>query len=134
MVSRSTEIVGQEIAQRVAAFEAAFNRGDIAAVAALYTEDAEVLPPGGPLTAGRPAIAQFWQGVREAGIRRVALHPRAIEASGDLAAEVGTADLEVHGGEGQPTTVTVKYVVVWRRQVGGSWQMALDIWNSDAPA
>src|SRR6201987_6354597 len=39
---------------------AAFNKGDAAAVAALYTEDAYVLPPGSAMVKGRPEIEAFW--------------------------------------------------------------------------
>ena len=35
---------------------AAFNKGDAAAVAAMYTVDAYVLPAGGEMVKGRPAI------------------------------------------------------------------------------
>src|SRR5258708_33159590 len=40
---------------------AAFNKGDAAAVAALYTEDAYVLPPGSAMVKGRAAIEAFWR-------------------------------------------------------------------------
>jgi len=40
---------------------AAFNKGDTAAVAALYTEDAYVLPPGSAMVKGRAAIEAFWR-------------------------------------------------------------------------
>jgi hypothetical protein len=38
-----------------------FNAGDIASVAALYTEDAVVLPPGADMVEGRSAIQAFWK-------------------------------------------------------------------------
>src|SRR5260221_14215905 len=38
---------------------AAFNKGDAAALAAMYTEDAYVLPAGAPLGKGRAAIEGF---------------------------------------------------------------------------
>ena len=40
---------------------AAFNKGDAAAGAALYTEDAYVLPPGSAMVKGRAAIEAFWR-------------------------------------------------------------------------
>ena len=40
---------------------AAFNKGDAGAVAALYTEDAYVLPPGSAMVKGRAAIEGFWR-------------------------------------------------------------------------
>ena len=124
------EGVRREIEQRVGEFEAAFNRGDMAALAALYTEDATLLPPDSGAIAGRPGIQQFWQGVRDSGVTRVALRPQQVEASGDMAAEVATADLTAESGTGQTSTIPVKYVVVWKRRAGGPWQLAVDIWNS----
>ena len=58
------------------------------------------------------------------------MHTQRVEASGDLAAEVATADLTAQSGGGQASTVPVKYVVVWRRRAGGPWELAVDIWNA----
>ena len=124
------EGVRQEIEQRVREFEAAFNRGDTAALAALYAEDATLLPPDSDAITGRHGIERFWRGVRDSGVTRIAMHPQQVEASGDMAAEVSTADLTAGSGDGQTSTVPVKYVVVWRRHAGGPWQLAVDIWNS----
>lgn len=44
---------------------AAFNKGDAAAVAAMYTTDAYVLPAGAPMVTGRPAIEKLWQGAMQ---------------------------------------------------------------------
>ena len=124
------EAVREEIERRVREFEAAFNRGDLAGLAALYTEDATLMPPDSAAIRGRQEIQRFWQGVQDAGFRRAALRTEQVLAEGDLAAEVATAELFGEGGGDQGATVPVKYVVVWRRQAGGEWQMAVDIWNS----
>jgi hypothetical protein len=39
----------------------AFNKGDAAAVAAMYTADAYVLPAGAEIVKGRPAIEAMWR-------------------------------------------------------------------------
>lgn len=124
------ETVRQEIDQRVAEFVATFNRGDMAALAALYTEDATLMPPDSGIVTGRQEIQRFWQGVQDAGFRRAAFHTQQVEASGDLAAEVATAELFAESGDGAASTLPVKYVVVWRRGTDGQWRMAVDIWNS----
>jgi ketosteroid isomerase-like protein len=47
---------------------AAFNKGDSATVAAMYAEDAYVLPPGTDIVKGRAAIEAFWkQAVEQLG-------------------------------------------------------------------
>ena len=115
----------QEIEQRVREFEAAFNRRDAAALAAMYTEDARLLPPGSEMASGRPAIQQFWQGAFDMGVSGGELRPQQIEARDDLAYEMSTATLRM----GDAGTQAVKYVVVWKRQTGGAWQLAVDIWN-----
>ncbi len=126
--------VHQEIEQRNREFVAALQRGDAAGVAALYMDDARVLPPGGTMVSGRPAIQQFWQGVLGAGVPEVDLQTQQVESSGDLAYEIGSATLTIQPEGGSPTTDTVKYVVVWKRRAGGAWQLAVDIWNSNSLA
>jgi uncharacterized protein (TIGR02246 family) len=54
-------------------FMEAMERGDAASVAALYAEDAVVLPPDAPMVSGRSAIEQFWRGMMGAGARGVNL-------------------------------------------------------------
>ena len=107
-----------------AAFVAAFLRGDAAAVAGLYTEDAKLIPPGGEVAAGRPAIEAFWKATIASGVKDVALTTLDVEASGDLAAEVGSVRLV--GADGKVSEQ--RYVVVWKR-VAGVWKLHRDIWN-----
>ena len=125
-----TDGVRQEIEGRVRVFETTYNQGDLAAHAALYTEDATLMPPDSAVITGRAGIQQFWQSVRDSGVGRVALSTQQVDASGDMAAEVGTAELTVRSPDGQSSIVPLKYVVVWKRQGGGPWMMAVDIWNS----
>ena len=58
-----------------------------------------------------------------------------VQSSGILLVESGRANLQVAGAGSAPATVSVKYVVVWKKQKDGSWQISHDIWNSlPAPA
>jgi uncharacterized protein (TIGR02246 family) len=107
------------------AFIAAFLRGDAQAVADLYTEDAQVIPPGGEVASGRSAIAAFWRTVMETGVKDLTLDTTEVESTGDLACEVGA--VTVVGANGQGTAG--RYVVVWKRQ-NGHWKIHRDIWNS----
>ena len=107
---------------------AAFDKGDAAAVAALYTEDAYVLPPGSEMVKGRAAIEAFWrqaaQQMGDAKLTTVDVLPLGPEA----AREVGTVTLKTKTQP--PQEVVAKYVVVWRK-VGGDWKLATDIWNTN---
>jgi uncharacterized protein (TIGR02246 family) len=129
MMGQST--ARQEIEERNAEFGAAFKRGDAAGIAALYTDDAQLLPPGGQKITGRQAIEQFWQGAMGMGIQEATLNTEHVEESGDLAYEVGSATLKIQPRGGSATTDTVKYVVCWKRRAGGRWHLDVDIWNSN---
>jgi uncharacterized protein (TIGR02246 family) len=128
-----TSTVRQEIEQRDREFEAAFNRGDTNAVAALYTQDATLMPPDADIISGRTSIAEFWAGARAMGIRSVSLQIHDVQTAGDTAYEIGTATLDIQPAGGAGSTARVKYVVVWKRLAAG-WHLAVDIWNSMAPA
>jgi uncharacterized protein (TIGR02246 family) len=114
-------------------FVEAYNRGDVAGAVAVYTEEATILPPGSPRVTGRAAIRQFWQGVRDSGVRAVALQTDDLEvsASGEMAREIGTATLTIGGEGGAEQTAIAKFVVVWKRE-DSDWRWHTDIWNTDA--
>ena len=82
-------------------FAAAFNKGDYAAVAAMYAEDATLLPPGAPMMKGRQSIQGFWtkagEGVTEAKLIAVDLTP----LGGNAAREIGTVSLKTKGANPQ---------------------------------
>ncbi len=109
-------------------FAKAFNAGDAAAVAALYTEDAVILPPGGEMMKGKSAIQAFWKGAAEqlsdGKLTTVDVKPLGSEA----AREIGTFTFRTKGA--QPQEITGKYVVVWEK-VGNDWKLATDIWNTN---
>ena len=60
-------------AQRLAEWEAAANRKDASSIAALYTEDALLMPPNAPAVRGRAAVEAFFKGLFDQGARDVKL-------------------------------------------------------------
>jgi uncharacterized protein (TIGR02246 family) len=116
------------IAKLNEAWTAAFNKGDAAAVAAMYTEDAYVLPPGGEMVKGRAGIEAFWrqaaQQMSDAKLTTLDVLPLGPGA----AREIGTVTLKTKNQPSQE--ITGKYVVVWLK-VGADWKLATDIWNSN---
>ena len=111
-------------------FAAAFKRGDAAAVAALYSEGGQLLPPNADVMAGREAIQAFWQGAMDMGIRSAELEIVEVERHGDTAIEVSKYALF---GEGGQELDRGKYIVIWKHEAG-QWMLHRDIFNSSMPA
>jgi len=107
---------------------AAFNKGDAAAVAAMYTDDAYVLPAGAPMVKGRADIQNFWgQAMQQlADVKCTAVDVMPIGRSG--AREIGTCTFKTKGAT--PQDAALKYAVVWRK-VANQWLLNTDIWNMD---
>ena len=73
-------------------FGGAVGRRDYAGLAALYTENAKVLPPDGQVVTGRSAIEDFWRSAASAlGLTGVILKTIDLEVAGDTAHEIGEA-------------------------------------------
>jgi uncharacterized protein (TIGR02246 family) len=121
------------IEKRAAEFSAAFNRGDVKAVAAMYTEDAIALPPDADIVRGRTAIEKLWTDAMASGMKSITFTVLDVQSSGDLAVETGRAAIGLQTA-GQPvTTQAGKYVVVWQRGADGQWRLLRDIWNGGGP-
>jgi uncharacterized protein (TIGR02246 family) len=109
---------------------AAFNKGDAAAVAAMYTIDAYVLPDGREMVKGRPAIEALWKqqmaGATVEQITTLDVKPLGANA----AREIGTATMKTK--DQPPQDVVIKYAVVWQKE-GGQWKLLQDIWNMNKP-
>jgi uncharacterized protein (TIGR02246 family) len=110
------------------AFTAAFAKGDAAALAAMYAEDATLLPAGAEMVKGRPGIQAFWseavKGLASAKLTTLEVLPLGAE----YAEEIGTYALQTKAQP--PQSIVGKYVVIWRK-VGGDWKLATDIWNAN---
>ena len=129
MLTTTATSTSAEIRRANDAFEAAFARSDAAAIAALYTSNAVLLPTGMECISGSAGIQAFWQGAMEMGIKRVKLDSQDIEELTDTAIELGNYTL--FGPNEQPLDKG-KYIVVWKEHQG-QWKLHQDIWNSNVP-
>jgi len=116
------------------AWEKAYNAGDAAAIAAMYWDDALLMPPDAPGVSGRAAIQEFMAGdiagFKEAGLTMVIPPASSIGISGDLAWESGTWSATDASGA---TVARGKFLGLFERR-DGVWHYIRDTWNSDAPA
>lgn len=110
-------------------FSAAYVKGDPAAMARLYTEDAVILPERSEAIAGRDAIRRYWTLAPGRRITRHVITPDQIKVDGRHAYDHGTFEIAGVRDDKPWGPFRGKYVVVWRRE-GGSWRIHLDIWNS----
>jgi uncharacterized protein (TIGR02246 family) len=124
--------VRQAIEQVNAQVMAAFKAGDAAAIASQYSETAKMLPPDATEIAGREAIQGLWQGWLDDGLKDLTLEAIEVEASGDLAYEIGSFSMQAPAENNTMMPATGNYVVVWKRGADGNWRLQVDTWN-DAP-
>jgi len=98
----------------------------------VYTPDARILPPGGPLISGRAAIKEFWSNlVQSVNARSAVLESVDVMPAGDGLVEIGRATLTVQPEGQSEATLEVKYVVYWK-QDAGRWKWHVDIWNQNS--
>ncbi len=122
--------VRAQIDKANAAFVAAFAKGDAAAIAAMYTTDAQAFPPNSDIVRGRAAIQKLWEGAMGMGVKSVKLQATEVESHGTMAHEVGT--YAMIGADGKEIDHG-KYIVIWKRE-GTAWKLHRDIWNTNRPA
>jgi uncharacterized protein (TIGR02246 family) len=120
------------IRAQTTAWEKAFAAGDAKALAALYAEDALLMPPGAPPVNGRAAIQEFFTkdvAAAKAGGAVFVLNPKTdVGVSGSMGWESGTYKVTVKGA----VVETGKFLSVSRKK-DGKWFYLRDTWNADAP-
>jgi len=120
-----------ELGQMNRDFAAALNAKDAQAAAALYTEDAVLIPPGEPLVRGRAAIEEYWRGAIESGgVRDVSVETMDALSSGSLGYETGSFVLTANGPDGEALTDKGRYIEILRREPDGRWLSTHGIWNA----
>ena len=130
MAQATNQAITKAITAATRGFLEAFGRGDAAGAAAVYTEDAAILPPNGETMVGRANIQGFWQGALDMGLVGATLETVELETYPGGAVEVGKYTLSVAGGQ---VVDSGKYIVVWKQE-RGAWKWHRDIWNSSLPA
>ena len=98
-----------------------------------YTEDAIMMPPGGPVCkdkASREAVIKNMFAIPGISLR---FQSSKVEVSrmGDLGYDVGVYQFSAKDAKGKIMKETGKYSTTWKKQADGSWKCIVDIWNAD---
>lgn len=112
------------------AFDAAFNSKNPAAIAALYAENAVVMPaPAGEPVVGRAALETFFAGLITAGVIDHQLTLTEAVADGNLAYQRGKWAGAMVDADGVRQTFGGNVHLVYKLQANGTWLAVTHIWN-----
>lgn len=112
-----------------ARWQAAYDAGDAAALAALYTKEAKLMPPHAAVSVGRAAIEATLHQVMTEMPGKLSVTVSDTGTDGNLGFARGTYTFADTDGA---TIETGKWLEV-RKKVEGKWLIDSDIWNSDDP-
>ena len=117
------------IDKAVQSWQKAFNAGDIPAVAALYTKDALLMPPGADAVTGPEGVGAALAPVAKTR-EQMQLTTTDVTGSGTTALETGKWVMTSQDGKHLDHG---KYLVFYKKE-GGRWKIYRDIWSSSMPA
>ena len=116
-------------------FSTAYASLDAERVAAIYTEDAFSLPPGGDIVRGRAAIRDLYEHAfredRERGhTRRITFEFVDRTTAGNIRNDIGYYTIVTTDPEGHTQRHRGKFLKVWQRDSGGVWRIRSDSYSS----
>jgi len=117
-----------QIAKVGQAWEKAYNAGDAAAVAALYTPDAQLMVPAAEPGSGPKAVQTLIAGDIALG-GKLTLKTGDVVAFGDYALETGSWVANSPDGKHLDHG---PYLTLYKKADGG-WKIYRDMWNSSVP-
>lgn len=124
--SKAPEPFPQDVAD---AWVQRFTSHDAAGVAALYTGDAQLLPPDMEVVSGRAAIWEFVARTNPPGSPEFEFATVETHVFGDYAYRQGT--FTARGPDGK-VVMTGKFMQLWKKD-GGKWLIHRDMWNWNVP-
>lgn len=115
---------------------AAAQAKDAAKFVSVYADDAKVMMANAPDLEGIAAIREALPAMMQDPNFALSFEADTVVVarSGDLAYEHGSYSMTMTGPNKKPAPETGHYVVVWRKEPGGSWKVVIDAPISDPPA
>ncbi len=114
---------------------AAAAAGDPSMFSAMLTADAVMMPPNEPARAGAAVLPWVQDFMAAVTVSNASYQHDEVTILGDVAIHrfSFTWTITPRAG-GTPFTETGKGIHIMRRQADGTWRIAHDVWNTDAPA
>jgi uncharacterized protein (TIGR02246 family) len=109
-----------------------FNTGNYDQVAAFFAQDGVFMAPHHDPAYGPKAVERQLRQFGESGYEDLRLETIRVEASGDMAVEIGRYTVAIRQPDGTILADRGKYVKAWRRL--GAWLIVADCWSSNLPA
>ena len=113
LYKRKSVGIKEELDAVLGEMEKLFQENKMAEIAQHYTEDAQMLEPGGAIHAGNLAIKTYWRGLKDKGI---SWDNELIEAevSGDLVYSISISNLK-HLHKGKEYLSKTKALIIWEK-------------------
>ena len=113
----------------------AITQGDLAGIAAFYSDDAVMMPAAEPAITGKQAITAEWKHVLAIPDYQNTTKLLRVEvaASRDMAYTMGSYTSRMMGEDGKPVDEPGKWLTVWKKQPDGAWRIVMDTYNTDIP-
>ncbi len=99
-----------------------------------YAPDAVFLQPTGERIAGSAALRKLFQTIMATFNSDLTLHSQNLETSGDLAYDSGDFQETLTTiATGAKITAKGSYLIIFKRQPNGSWQIVQHVWTGTPP-
>ena len=133
MAAMDMAAVDMAMSEIETAWKQAYDAGDAAGIAALYTDDAIYMAPYMEATRGRAAVeARMTEQMGMTSSRQITINRTDYGGGGDVTFGVGTYGVEMQmTGAAGPMTDSGKYVTIAKRGADGSWKIHVHIWNTN---
>ncbi|MGA2415267.1 MAG: nuclear transport factor 2 family protein [Candidatus Sulfotelmatobacter sp.] len=112
-------------------FVTSFNTGNYDQAATLFAQDGAFMAPHHDPAYGPKAVERLLRQFGEAGYEDLRLETVRVDASGDMAVEIGRYTVAIRQPDGTVMADRGKYVKAWRRL--GAWLIAADCWSTNLP-
>jgi ketosteroid isomerase-like protein len=100
-----------------------------------YAADAAFLQPSGERITGAAALRNLFQMIMTTFNSDLLLHSLNLETSGDLAYDSGDFEENLTNiASGAKIASKGSYVIIYKRQANGSWQIVQHVWTGIPPA